>query len=118
MIIAIHHIALLISSENCLEFYKKLGFVETFRKTRKFDTIVLLEGYGIQLEVFIDARHPNLSSGVDEPLGTRHFSLKVNSLEETLKSLMVEHTEIGLDWQNIRYCYIMDPDGNQVELHE
>lgn len=30
MITGVHHIALLISSEECLTFYKKLGFEETF----------------------------------------------------------------------------------------
>lgn len=123
MITGIHHISLLISSEECLDFYKKLGFEETFRKERKADTVVLLDGYNIQLEVFIDNRHPKRVLDLAEPLGTRHFALKVNSIETTL-SYLYEHgidttdSETGYDWIGINYCYLTDPDGNQIELHE
>lgn len=119
MITVVHHIALLISSEECLNFYKEvLGFSESFRKERKADTVVLLDGYGMQLEVFIDNRHPKKAEGLDEPLGCRHFALKVDDLESTLEQLALEHTDVGFDWTGIRYCYIQDPDGNQIELHE
>lgn len=118
MITAVHHIALLISSEEALSFYKRLGFEENFRKERKADTVVLLDGYGMQLEVFIDNRHPKKVEGLDELLGCRHFALKVDELESTLEQLQVSHTDIGTDWQGVRYCYIQDPDGNQIELHE
>lgn len=118
MITGIHHVALLVSSEECLDFYKKLGFTESFRKERVNDKIILLDGYGMQLEVFVDNRHPLKPSGKDEPLGCRHFALRVDNLENTLAELGTDHTDIGTDWQGIRYCYITDPDGNQVELHE
>ena len=119
MVVGFHHIALLISSEETLDFYKDvLGFTESFRKERANDKVILLDGYGMQLEVFIDNRHPKKAEGLDEPLGCRHFALKVDELESTLEQLQVSHTEIGTDWQGIRYCYIQDPDGNQIELHE
>jgi glyoxylase I family protein len=118
MITGIHHVSLLISSEGSLDFYKLLGFKEILRKERKTDTVVLLEGYGIQLEIFIDSSHPKLPSGAEEPLGVRHFALKVDNIEQTVEQLAIDHTDIGTDWQGIRYCYITDPDGNEVELHE
>ena len=123
MITGIHHISLLISSEECLDFYKKLGFEETFRKERKADTVVLLEGYNIQLEVFIDNRHPKRVLDLAEPLGTRHFALKVDSVESTISYLQEQgigttDSDTGFDWTGIKYCYISDPDGNQIELHE
>ncbi len=118
MITGIHHVALLITSEECLDFYKKLGFSETFRKERKTDRVVLLSGYGIQLEVFIDNDHPAKPTGPDEPLGCRHFALRVDNLENTLEDLGMAKPAIGTDWQGIRYCYVNDPDGNHVELHE
>ena len=118
MITGIHHVALLITSEECLDFYKKLGFSETFRKERKTDKVVLLNGHGIQLEVFIDNDHPVKPTGSGEPLGCRHFALRVDNLENMLEGQGMVHTAIGNDWQGIRYCYITDPDGNQVELHE
>ncbi len=118
MITGIHHIALLISSEECLDFYKKLGFMETFSKERTNDKIILLDGYEIQLEVFIDNSHPVKATGIAEPLGCRHFALYVDNLENALAELGIAHTDIGTDWQGIRYCYITDLDGNQMELHE
>ena len=48
MMEGIHHISLLISSEKTLEFYKLLGFKESYRKERKNDIVVLLDGYGMQ----------------------------------------------------------------------
>jgi glyoxylase I family protein len=115
MITAVHHIALILSSEECLDCYKGLGFAETFRKEREYDTVVLLDGYGIQLEVFIDPRHPG--RGEVEPLGPRHFALQVsNSLEMEFEGLRAER--IKRDWLGRRYVFIHDPDGNVVELRE
>jgi glyoxylase I family protein len=118
MIEGIHHVSMLISSEDTLSFYKVLGFTESFRKERQNDKIVLLDGYGMELECFIDPRHPLKAEGLDEPLGCRHFALKTDNIEDTLCSLGVDHTEIGTDWTGIKYCYVTDPDGNQVEFHE
>ena len=118
MIKGFHHIAILVSSEKTLDFYKTLGFFESYRLVREVDTIILLDGYGMQLEVFIDNRHPVRVLDLSEPLGTRHFALRVDNIETTLLQLGVEDTEIGLDWAGIRYCYIQDSDGNQIELHE
>lgn len=118
MIIGFHHIALLIASEESLNFYKTLGFTESFRKQRANDCVVLLDGFGVELEVFIDNRHPGRDLDLTEPLGTRHFALKVDDLESTLEQLALDHRDIGLDWTGVKYCYITDPDGNQIELHE
>ena len=65
MITGIHHVALLVSSEECLDFYKKLGFTESFRKERVNDKIILLDGYGMQMEVFVDNCHLAKSSGME-----------------------------------------------------
>ena len=123
MITGIHHISLLISSEECLDFYERLGFEETFRKERKADTVVLLDGYNIQLEVFVDYRHPKRVLDLSEPLGARHFALKVDSIESTLSYLHEQGIDIkgaatGYDWTGVKYCYLTDPDGNQIEIHE
>ena len=118
-ITGIHHVSLLISSEETLDFYKDvLGFTESFRKERENDCVVLLDGYGMQLEAFVDNRHPKKAEGLEEPLGCRHFALRVDNIDAMLQKLGVAGTEIGTDWQGIRYCYISDPDGNQIELHE
>lgn len=122
MISGLHHIAIIVSSERSLEFYKLLGFTESFRKKRKYDTAVLLDGYGIQLEIFIDpshAPHPE-----QEPIGLRHFGLRVDSLEAEiarLKSESQEVIEVGPimnDWTGVRFCFVKDYDGLSIELHE
>ncbi len=127
MVSSIHHVSLLISSEECLSFYKILGFEEVYRKSRKEDTVVLLEGFAMQLEIFIDSRHPKRTVDITEPLGTRHFALKVTEhLEveiERIKNLCgksrlsIEIGQPGKDWVGGDYVFLKDPDGNVVELH-
>ena len=107
----LHHIAIIVSSEKCLDFYKAFGFVETLRKERERDTVVLLKGYGVMLEIFIDPRHPKRLT--PEPLGLRHFALKVDDIEKAARGCVIQ-----TDWIGERFCFVTDPDGNQIELHE
>ncbi len=86
MVSGVHHIAIIASSEASVEFYSKLGFKEIFRKARAYDTVVLMEGYGIKLEIFVDSNHPNIETN-PERLGLRHLSLKVDSCEEMNKNI-------------------------------
>ena len=116
MITGVHHFSIIASSEASIEFYGKLGFREYKRIERKYDTVVLMNGHGIGLEVYIDPSHP--SRGRPEPLGPRHLSLRVDKIEETVDSLGVEAGPIMMDWVNVRFCFIADPDGWPVQLHE
>lgn len=119
MITGLHHIALIVSCERSLDFYRLLGFTETFRKKRKYDTAVLLDGHGLELEVFIDPSHP--SHPETEPIGLRHFALRVDGLEEEIERLKSEGIEVGPvmeDWTGVRFCFIKDFDGLTIELHE
>ena len=119
MIEAIHHVALILSREETLAFYGRLGFRETFRKKREYDTVVLLDGHGMRLEVFIDPRHPG--RGETEPVGPRHLALKVDQIEKTIAELGLAKESVGpvrKDWTGVRFCFIRDPDGTPVELHE
>lgn len=119
MITGLHHIAIIVSSERSLEFYKLLGFTETFRKKRKYDTAVLMDGYGLQLEIFIDPSHPLHPE--TEPVGLRHFALKVDGLEEEIERLKSAGVEVGPvmeDWSGVWFCFVKDFDGLLVELHE
>ncbi len=128
MIKGIHHISLLITREKTLNFYKTLGFSEIYRKDRANDSVVLLEGYGVQLEVFIDSRHPVRMTDLNEPLGPRHFALKTDNIEAEIERLKTEMTEkanfvpefeqVSNDWTGEKYVFFKDPDGNIVELHE
>ncbi len=125
MITKAHHVAMIVSSEHSLNFYKLLGFSEILRETREYDTVVLMDGYDFRLEIFIDPRHPMHISGEGEPRGLRHFALKVDGkLEDEIERLKRESSEmlnvgpISKDWTGVRFCYIKDYDGVQVEIRE
>ncbi|MCR5368462.1 VOC family protein [Eubacterium sp.] len=116
MITGIDHFAIIVSSDDTLKFYQKLGFVEYYRKVRQYDTVVLLNGFGIRLECFIDDKHPQRC--IPEPLGLRHIAFKVDNIEKTLKELEIKDAETSYDWVGTRYAFIKDSDYNIVELHE
>ncbi len=128
MITTLHHIAIIVSSEESLQFYKLLGFKEIFRKVRENDAVVLLSGYGLELEVFIDPRHPKHQTELNEPIGLRHFALCVSGLleqeTERLKEAFsaagyeLEISPIMEDWTGTRFCFIKDFDGLSIELRE
>jgi glyoxylase I family protein len=119
MIKGLDHIAIIVSSEKSIRFYRKLGFTELYRTEREHDTVVLmlLSGTDIILEVFIDPNHPERMSD-PEAKGLRHFALKVDSIEKTIEELGIESSKIMNDWLGKRYCFISDPDGLPIELHE
>ncbi|MBR4502320.1 MAG: VOC family protein [Clostridia bacterium] len=121
MVTAFYRLAIIVSSEKTLSFYRRLGFTETFRKKREKDTVVLMDGYGIQLEFFIDPSHPVHISGPEEPIGPRRFALKVDSIEKTISELDLREENVGPvmdDWMGSRFCLIRDPDGLTIVLHE
>jgi hypothetical protein len=81
-----------------------------------------MDGYGIELEIFIDGSHEKKDV---EPLGLRHFALKVSGrLEEEIERLrkasqeVLDFSPIMSDWRGERYVFVKDPDGTAVELHE
>lgn len=109
------HIALIVSSEECLRFYEKLGFKETNRFERSYDTVVFMENDGIVLEIFIDPNHPERVSD-PEAKGLRHVAFTVESLEQVMK--IVECEEIRIDWFGRKFTFTKDPDGQPIELKE
>ena len=117
MIQGIHHFAIIASSEASVDFYKKLGFQETYRRERKYDTVVLLDGHGMQIEMFVDPNHPGRATN-PENMGLRHLALKVNNIEETVEELGLEIGLIMNDWVGVRFAFTADPDGLPIELHE
>ena len=109
------HIALIVSAEECLSFYEKLGFVETRRINRERDTVVFMENNSIVLEIFVDPNHPARVTN-PEALGLRHLCFVVESLEEVMRD--VECEEIRTDWFGRRFTFTKDPDGQPIELKE
>jgi len=116
MITGLDHIAIIVSSEASIDFYKHLGFQENVRCDRGYDTIVFISGYGITLELFIDSKHPARVTN-PEAMGLRHLAFHVDDVERTIK-------ELGIDAEPIRetngkkYTFFKDPDGLPIELHE
>ena len=115
MITGMHHFSIIASSEKSIEFYKSLGFTETFRKYRGYDTIVLMDGYGIELEIFIDPTHLKRATK-PENLGLRLLSLKVDNCEDLKKQY--DCGPINKDWVGVKYCLTADPDGLPIQFHE
>ena len=109
------HIALIVSSEESLRFYEKLGFKETNRFERSYDTVVFMECGDIVLEIFIDSNHPERVNA-PEAKGLRHVAFTVESLEEVMK--IVECEEIRIDWFGRKFTFTKDPDGQPIELKE
>ena len=116
MIQGVHHLALIVSDEKCVTFYKELGFDIFKQIERQYDTVILLLGYGILLELFVDPNHPPRSN--PEPLGLRHLAFKVDDIENTVRMLTEATGSLKTDWVGEKYCFIVDPDGNSIELHE
>lgn len=117
MVQGIHHFAIIAGSEDSVGFYKNLGFREIYRRERKSDTVVLLDGYGLQIEVFIDPKHPKRATN-PENMGLRHLALKVDNIERIAETLNLEIGPIMNDWIGERMAFIADPDGLPIELHE
>lgn len=109
------HIALIVSKEENLAFYKKLGFIEKNRIERGYDTVVFMENNSIVLEIFIDSNHPARVTN-PEAMGLRHIAFVVESLEEVMRD--VECEEIRTDWFGRRFTFTKDPDGQPIELKE
>ncbi len=77
MIQGLQHISIIASSEKSVDFYKVLGFQESFRIERGYDTVVMLDGFNMQMLLFIDPKHPPRAVN-PENLGVRSIVLHVD----------------------------------------
>ena len=115
MIIGIHHFSIIVSSESSVAFYERLGFNETNRIVRDYDTVVLLDGFGIELVLFIDPNHPTRKTDT-EFMGIRNLSLHVDNIDRIVEKF--ECGPIKEDWFGKKYCVTSDPDDLPIEFHE
>lgn len=113
MIQDLNHIALIISSEEGLRFYEKLGFRETERFERSYDVVVFMKCGNITLEIFVDPNHPERVKH-PEAKGLRHMAFTVDKIED----LDLEIEEIRTDWFGQRFTFVKDPDGLPIEIKE
>ena len=120
MINGINHVAIIVSKEECLDFYRKLGFVVTSRTYRpeKNDVLIMMEKGSAVLEVFIRPDAP-LRLCKPEAYGCRHIAFDVDNVEEILELLKdyecqpIRKTETGR-----RFVFISDMDHQPVEFLE
>ena len=113
MVQELDHIALIVSSEDSLRFYEKLGFRETERFERSYDIVVFMTCGNITLEIFVDPNHPERVNG-PEAKGLRHVAVTVDKIED----LNMEMEEIRTDWFGRRFTFVKDPDGLPIEIKE
>ena len=120
-----HHIAIISSEkEKMLRFYVDgLGFAVTCCHVRpeRHDEIVMLQGHGVVLEVFVDDSHPPRVTG-PEALGLRHLAFLVDDVEAMISHLRAcgfEPESLRTDsFDGKRMTFVKDPDGLPIELHE
>ena len=125
MIRGLHHIAILCSErEKALAFYcDALGFAveRTHPRPERQDEIIVLQGYGFALELFVSQSNPPRVSG-PEAYGLRHLALLVDDVEQMTKKL----SDMGFAPEPVRrdsftgekMTFVKDPDGLPIELHE
>jgi len=126
MISGLQHLAIIVSGEKSVAFYKCLGFEETFRTERDYDCVVMLEGHGMTVMLFVDPKHP-ARAACPENYGLRNLALQVDqlesSMEEVQKTMEAAGFEIKFDpilvnWNGAKYTYFKDPDGQPIGLIE
>jgi len=105
------HIAIIISREEHIDFYRQLGFSELQRFERKNDVVVLMTCGMVTLEIFIDPTHPARISS-PEANGLRHIAFMVDNFD----TIAVECEPVRRDWFGRRFKFCKDPDGQPIEL--
>ena len=125
MITGLHHVAILCSEKQpALDFYcGTLGFqvVLEYARPERADEILMLEGYGFTIELFVEAGRPARPTE-PEAYGLRHLALHVDDVRKTVAKIIAAGYEAEPLRQNPFYgkllTFVKDPDGLPIELHE
>ncbi len=104
----LNHIAIIVSSEEGVQFYKELGFKEISREKRQFchDELIYLSNGITTLEIYKDSTHPKRLTN-PEAYGLRHLCFQTENLDSDYK----------IDSKG-KFKYIYDPDGLPIEIRE
>ena len=104
----LNHIAIIVSSEAGVGFYKNLGFEEKSREARpsNHDELIYLSNGLLTLEIYKDSTHPKRVTN-PEAYGLRHICFQVEKLEGECK-----------EDKKGRFTFIYDPDGLPIEIRE
>lgn len=110
----LNHIAIIVSSEDGVEFYKQFGFEEVSRQERpeQHDSVVILKGFNSTLEIFVDGTHPARVTN-PEALGLRHLCFQTEDLSRFTFKEPIRVNSCGE-----RYSFLKDPDGLPIEIKE
>ena len=125
----IHHISINVSDiTKSKKFYLLFDFVEchTYASENEDLKIIHLAGGNCIIELFcysVAPRQRTISSEIkhNEFIGIDHFSLQTDNIEnayEILGKYIPNDNGIQSGRTGIRYFFIADPDGNQIEIVE
>ncbi|MBR4461816.1 MAG: VOC family protein [Erysipelotrichaceae bacterium] len=120
MLNGINHVALIVSKEECLDFYKKIGFTETSRVFRedKNDYLIMMENGDAVLEVFLREDAP-MRLCAPEAYGCRHIAFNVDDVDKILEILKdYDCQKIRFNDEGRRFVFVNDPDHQPVEFLE
>lgn len=104
----LNHIAIIVSSEEGVEFYKNLGFEEKSREARpsNHDELIYLSNGLLMLEIYKDSTHSKRVTN-PESYGLRHLCFQTENIGEDYK----------VDAKG-KFKFIYDPDGQPIEIRE
>ena len=112
---ALDDIAIIISKEENIRFYVRLGFEEIRRIIRAYDTVIFMKNGNVVLEIFVDPNHPDRLTK-PESLGIRHIALTVDNLDDVVKKFDCE--PVKKDWFGRRFTFVKDMDNQPIEINE
>lgn len=112
---ALDHIAIIISKEENIRFYVRLGFEEIRRIIRAYDTVIFMKNGNVVLEIFVDPNYPDRLTK-PESLGIRHIALTVDNLDDVVKKFDCE--PVKKDWFGRRFTFVKDMDNQPIEINE
>ena len=112
MNLTLQQVSIIVSNENCVEFYKRLGFKEISREARKeaHDELICLFNGNISLRLYKDNTHP-ARNRKQESLGLRYLTFEIDDLSQ-FKDVEIKKDQIG------KFIFINDPDGQPIQIRE
>jgi len=117
------HLSLRVSDpKSSREFYQKLGFeLRKEERVEKFGATLIFMGYGTGFELEL-VHNWDKNDKPELKDGFLHIGLEVENLESFLKKLRAAGIEplcpLNILPSGGKLCFVLDPDGYQVELLE